>query len=82
MRLRLVSDGTPHGTRVMDQHGRMIEGVQKVQITYDIDKNALGKMVLEIVAFDCDVEIEEKNVKTKRRVLKGFDIAAAGSKAG
>lgn len=45
--LEIISDGTAHGTKVIDSEGRVVYGVQK--ITWTVDANdQLGKATIEL----------------------------------
>ncbi len=66
MHLRVVSDGTVDGTRVMDLNGRILEGVQKVSFTVDAQKGK-ARLLLEVVDFDLEVDVPDDKTKIKVR---------------
>jgi hypothetical protein len=53
MKLKIVSDGTVHGTKVLDEHGNMLVGV--VSINWEVDKDSdFGKATIGVI----DVPLE------------------------
>lgn len=63
MRLRIISDGTPQGTRVLDGNGRMIKGIASV--TWNVDASGRAKATLTFNNVAVDVighEESEENV--------------------
>lgn len=57
MKLHIVSDGTPHGTRVTNEKGEAIEGIQG--ITWTIGLNNRAQVLLDIRGVTVDVEGEK-----------------------
>jgi len=53
MKLKIISDGTVHGTKVLDENGDMLAGV--VGILWECDKDMdMGKATITVI----DVPIE------------------------
>lgn len=46
MKLTITSDGTPLGTKVTDEAGRLIQGVQEV--TFNITVDGTGEVVIRL----------------------------------
>lgn len=54
MRLKIISDGHPHETAVIDvESGATIEGVQSIR--WEIDKQSMGVAVIEIRGVEVDL---------------------------
>jgi hypothetical protein len=60
-KLRLVSDGTPNGTRLETTDGVKIEGV--VKATWMAKGNSMPRLLLEVLMTDMDVTVDFDNVE-------------------
>jgi hypothetical protein len=60
MRLRIVSDGSADGTRVVDEDGRTLEGVAAVTWQVNQDRTVTATLVLREVAVDIAAEYTPK----------------------
>lgn len=63
-KLILVSDGTPNGSLVTDQDGKMIEGITKVVVVIEACKPP--KAIITIEDFESRVDIPVKEVTYKQ----------------
>jgi hypothetical protein len=52
-RVRITSDGTPHGTRVETEDGTLIKGVQAVR--WSLDVGGMAKVSIDVLAVAADV---------------------------
>lgn len=57
LKLKIVSDGTSEGSRVEDEDGRFIPGVQRVVFMADANQ-VYTKAVIEVI--NLPIEIEQK----------------------
>lgn len=53
MKLRIESDGTPAGTRVLDENGKAIENV--VGLTWELGVGGIARCKMQLVATPVDV---------------------------
>lgn len=53
MRLRIVSDGTPAGTKVLDEEGRRLRNVKA--IAWGIDTDGMARLRIEVAAVPVDL---------------------------
>ena len=58
MRLRIISDGTPQGTKVLDGNGRLIKGIS--QVTWSVEYGKRASATLTFNNVDVDVIGEEE----------------------
>ena len=54
MRLRIVSDGTSHGTKVTDENGVVVENIE--EITWQSDR-ALGLVMARLILKQVEADI-------------------------
>ena len=66
MKLKIVSDGTNKGTKVVDEMGNMVEHVQSVQ--WQISVGMLSRATIELI----DIPIETMVVKGEKQIRKRF----------
>lgn len=62
-RYRIVSDGTPRGTRVLDPDGRPMDGVTKVE--WSIEAGGIGVARLTFWNVEVDVAGDEAHEPTQ-----------------
>lgn len=60
MSVKIVSDGTPQGTRVLDDFGMPISGVTKITWIME-DAQSIGKAIIEFekVVIEASAEVEK-----------------------
>jgi hypothetical protein len=66
MKLKIISDGTPKGTKVVDEMGNRVEYVQSVQ--WSVKVGELSRATIEIL----DIPIETAVLNGKRQVRKRY----------
>jgi len=54
MKLHIISDGTPQGTKVLDENDKVIERITKVSWSINAE-DGLARVVLEVVKVRVDV---------------------------
>jgi hypothetical protein len=62
VKLRIVSDGTAEGTQVVDETGRVLEGLASVTWQLHPDKTVTATLVVREAAMDLSAEVEEQPV--------------------
>lgn len=63
MKIKITSDGTPRGTKVIDQKtGEELEGVLMLSWTMAAEE-AVGVVTLELVGVPCDIVTEARNIQ-------------------
>lgn len=63
MKVKIVSDGTPKGTKVVDiETGEVIENITR--IFWEVSLDSLAKAHIEIA--DCEIEVEAEGKTTKK----------------
>ena len=66
MKLKIISDGTPGGTKVIDiASGELIENVSRV--FWDIDVHKASTAHIEVRKCEVDVEIEGKIIEEEAK---------------
>ncbi len=61
MKLRVVSDGTPHSTRILDEAGNELEGVTKLSVEIDVERG-MNEVHVTFWGLEIDVKGELGNV--------------------
>lgn len=83
-KLRLVSDGTPHGTRLTTEDGTLIKGVQAVE--WKIEVGGFARATVEILALAAEVvglvELEEASIPEDPTAVPVLDPALTCCDAG
>jgi hypothetical protein len=62
-RLKIVSQGYPHTTRILDNDGNTIDGITK--ITIELNARDLPKAVIEIEGIEIDTFIKNNQIEIK-----------------
>lgn len=60
MKLKFISDGTPEGTKLVDENGNKIEHVSSVEWKVEAGNEGFFIPELSIKLFDVEVEINSK----------------------
>lgn len=88
MRLKIVSDGTANGTRITDEDGRMLEGVQSVAWECHVKRHfGLAVITVNGVELDADTLLmggdEDESVQSFRDAVLSFrdDDTSTGADA-
>lgn len=68
MKLKIISDGTNKGTKVVDEIGDMVENVQSVQ--WQISAGMLSRATIEILAIPIETGITEAKKQIKKRYIR------------
>lgn len=58
--MRIISDGTPQGTKVLTKDGVMVDGVTRVEISIDAD--GFTAVTLYVIPRYVDIVFEKENV--------------------
>lgn len=66
--IRIVSDGTIHGTHVYDRDGRELTSVTRVEWEIDV-ASGVARAQIDLIAVELDVAAEEKHVDHIARIL-------------
>lgn len=59
-KMRIISDGTPQGTKVLTKDGVMVDGVTRVEISIDAD--GFTAVTLYVIPRYVDIVFEKENV--------------------
>jgi hypothetical protein len=60
MKLKIVSDGTPTGTRLLTEDGNYIEGVRSIHWEIGVDK--VASAIVDIVLVPAELEVDDQRV--------------------
>lgn len=55
---RIISDGTPTGTIIVDRHGKHLENIQSIQ--YNIGLDGIGTALVKLTNVAINAEIKEE----------------------
>lgn len=59
MKLKIVSDGTPMGTFVMDEDGNRVEGVTEIEWNIGVDRVGKCRLAFNLAAIEVETKVEE-----------------------
>ncbi len=68
-KIRIVSDGTPMGTKVFNHDGTQIEGVQSIKLCISCDELALAEMTFTDIGCEFVANNTIAEVKRLRRLV-------------
>lgn len=71
MKIKIVSDGTVHGSKVMDaETGEMLSGVQSVEWSVKAGEEHFARATLTVidvpVEIECEAQVQHEKVPTGR----------------
>lgn len=55
MKLRIESDGTPHGSKVTDEDGNLVERVVRVRVWWECGVDSMARPMIEVIGVPVDV---------------------------
>lgn len=75
MRVRIVSDGTVQGTKVVTLEGEVLEGVQLVNWSMAVD-DQLSSVLLELKGVPCDIVTTARRLEVQEvlEVPEAFEV--------
>jgi hypothetical protein len=59
MRLKIQSDGTRKGTKVLTENGKEVEGVKYISYTIDSYEDGRASLVINGVKLDLDLDLKD-----------------------
>lgn len=74
MKVSIVSDGTPRGTRITDDQGRPIEGVVAARWDIGVDQPAEVRIDLSFITLDAD-GVEAEMIGPAGRAVRRIEYA-------
>lgn len=57
MKLKIVSDGTYHGTKITNEHGELIENISALSIFWETKPGDVARASIDVTMSTCDIEI-------------------------
>jgi hypothetical protein len=63
-KLKIISDGTCSGTKVIDSNGNVLDGITGIKVWFDGDKHEV-KAIIEVVGIEVESFIKTNNIEVK-----------------